>query len=310
MATRDFLQVEWSGEVEEQCQQIVRAAVAEDRSTGADLTTSALVPQDATGSAALVGRAPGVVAGLQCIPVIASNVDPNLHFELLQSDGQRLQRGTAVARISGPAASLLTAERILLNFVCRLSGIATQTRRFVDAIEGTSARIYDTRKTTPGWRWLEKYAVRQGGGYNHRLGLSESVLIKDNHLAVGAELSGTRRYSPREAIAIARSYIEQHVPAERSSHVLLEIEVDTLEQLEQVLPAKPDIVLLDNMRPEQLRSAVERRNALAPTVELEASGTINLETVTAIAQTGVDRISAGALTHGAVWLDFGLDWSI
>ena len=303
----DFQQITWTEEVEQDCRTLIRMAIAEDRSSGVDLTSTALVPDDVLGGAAVVARQSGILAGLRCVPLAAAEIDARLECELLASDGQPIEPGAAVARVHGPARSLLIAERILLNFVCRLSGIATRTRHFVERAQGTAARIYDTRKTTPGWRRMEKYAVRHGGGCNHRLGLSEAVLIKDNHLAVGAE--GQARYSPAEAVQIARRYLEQTFGADAASRILVEVEVDTLQQLDQVLPARPDIVLLDNMPPELLRVAVEGRNAGFPGVELEASGTINLDTVAEVAATGVDRISAGSLTHGAVWLDFGLDWS-
>lgn len=303
----DFQQITWNAEVEHECRTLIRMAIAEDRSSGVDLTSAALVPNGVNGNAAVVARRSGILAGLGCIPLVAAEIDAGVRCELLTSDGQPVEPGQTVARIHGPAASLLTAERILLNFVCRLSGIATRTGQFVERLQGTGARIYDTRKTTPGWRRLEKYAVRQGGGCNHRLGLSEAVLIKDNHLAVGA--GGHARYSPAEAIRIARRYLEETFGADEARRILVEVEVDTLDQLEQVLPAGPDIVLLDNMPAELLRLAVERRNDGFQHVELEASGTINLETVAEVAATGVDRISAGSLTHGAVWLDYGLDWS-
>jgi nicotinate-nucleotide pyrophosphorylase (carboxylating) len=203
----------------------------------------------------------------------------------------------------------LTAERLVLNLLGRLSGIATLTRKYVDAVAGTQSRIYDTRKTTPGWRRLEKYAVRCGGGCNHRTGLFDAVLIKDNHLAVGKEATdSTARYTPAEAVARARRFIEEQAPEPAQGPMIVEVEVDTLEQLDEVLAAGPDLVLLDNMTPAQLREAVRHRDARNPTVELEASGGVRLETVRQIAQSGVDRISVGALTHAAVWLDFGLDW--
>ncbi len=224
----------------------------------------------------------------------------------------------------------------MLNFLGRLSGIATLTQRFVQTIAGTEARIYDTRKTAPGWRRLEKYAVRQGGGCNHRTGLFDAILIKDNHLALGAgkqwsvvggqgsveakdrfphpgplpEGVVVTQFSPAEAVQHARQFLARNFPADDSRReMIVEVEVDSLTQLEQVLPGRPDIVLLDNMNPEDLRRAVELRNLLSPEVELEASGGVSLATVRVIAETGVDRISAGALTHSAVSLDVALDWA-
>ncbi len=204
----------------------------------------------------------------------------------------------------------LTAERLVLNLLGRLSGIATLTRRYVEAVRGTTAGIYDTRKTTPGWRRLEKYAVGQGGGRNHRSGLFDAVLVKDNHLAFGRQQAAGHpdRYSPAEAVLRARQMLGQHSPQQPPAEIIVEIEVDTLNQLEEVLSAGPDIVLLDNMGPADLRRAVSLRDARSPAVELEASGRVDLESVREIAETGVERISVGALTHSAVWLDVGLDW--
>ncbi len=182
--------------------------------------------------------------------------------------------------------------------------MATLTRQYVDAVAGTNARIYDTRKTTPGWRRLEKYAVRCGGGHNHRTGLFDAVLIKDNHLALGATGDDTVQYTPADAVRQARRFVEEN----GHSNMIIEVEVDTLQQLAEVLPAGPDIVLLDNMSPTMLREAVACRDASNPAVELEASGGIDLETVAAVAQSGIDRISIGALTHSAACLDLGLDW--
>jgi nicotinate-nucleotide pyrophosphorylase (carboxylating) len=231
---------------------------------------------------------------------------PHLRWSPQIADGQTVVKSTCLGTLEGPARALLAAERLLLNLLGRLSGIATLTRQYVDAIAGTKARIYDTRKTTPGWRRLEKYAVRCGGGWNHRRGLDEAVLIKDNHLAFGVQAGNNAgQFTPAEAVVRARQFVAQHAG---DSAMVIEVEVDTLEQLDAVLPARPDIVLLDNMRPDQLRAAVERRNACDPAIELEASGGVNLSTVAQIAQTGVDRISVGALTHSAVGLDFGLDW--
>jgi nicotinate-nucleotide pyrophosphorylase (carboxylating) len=207
-----------------------------------------------------------------------------------------------LATLAGPAGSLLTTERVLLNLLGRLSGIATLTRRFVDAVAPSPVRIYDTRKTTPGWRRLEKYAVRQGGGWNHRMGLFDAVLIKDNHLAVAAAAGSN--LTPTEAVRWVRQHVGDSFPAAG----ILEVEVDTLEQLKEVLPTRPDIVLLDNMTLDHLRQAVALRNSLAPGVELEASGGITLSTIAEIARTGVERISSGALTHSTTGLDIGLDW--
>jgi nicotinate-nucleotide pyrophosphorylase (carboxylating) len=196
----------------------------------------------------------------------------------------------------------------MLNLLGRLSGIATLAREYIRRVEGTGARIYDTRKTTPGWRRLEKYAVRCGGGFNHRTGLFDGILIKDNHLALAAD----KNLTPAEAVRRAREFVGQmtpeNVPGVDASNLIIEVEVDRLEQLDDVFAAGPDIVLLDNMPPEQLRAAVARRNAVAPNIELEASGGVTLETVRNIADCGVERISVGALTHSARALDLALDW--
>jgi nicotinate-nucleotide pyrophosphorylase (carboxylating) len=187
-----------------------------------------------------------------------------------------------------------------------LSGIAALTKRYVDAIRGTKSGIYDTRKTTPGWRRLEKYAVSCGGGTNHRTGLYDAILIKDNHLALGRQ-EGTP-FSPAESVLRAKEFLQRRFAEQSMNLPIVEIEVDTLDQLREVLPTEPDIVLLDNMTPSQLAEAVGIRNSIKPNVQLEASGGITLETVRRVAETGVERISVGALTHSAVSLDFGLDW--
>jgi nicotinate-nucleotide pyrophosphorylase (carboxylating) len=199
---------------------------------------------------------------------------------------------------------MLTCERPLLNLIGRLCGIATLTREYVRRVEGTAARIYDTRKTTLGWRRLEKYAVHCGGGRNHRTGLFDAILIKDNHLALSAE----KNLSPAGAVQAARNFLAQLDAQYVTKDMLVEVEIDSLDQLDAVLAAAPDIVLLDNMSTEKLRAAVTRRNELAPQIELEASGGVTLETVGEIALTGVERISIGALTHSATSLDLGLDW--
>ena len=196
----------------------------------------------------------------------------------------------------------------LLNMLGRLSGVATLTRRYVDAVAGTGARIFDTRKTTPGWRRLEKLAVRAGGGWNHRLGLFDGVLIKDNHLALGAAGNDGACFTPGEAVARARRFVEGMSADQSTGGMMIEVEVDSLAQLDEVLPLSPDVVLLDNMTVDLLRLAVARRNAAKPAVQLEASGGVTLENVREIAGSGVDRISVGALTHSASWLDVALDW--
>ncbi|MCE5268828.1 MAG: carboxylating nicotinate-nucleotide diphosphorylase [Planctomycetaceae bacterium] len=300
----DFYQTVWDDRLCKDWEQLLSLAIAEDFGSTGDWTTNALVPDDARGHAAVVARRAGVVAGLPGIEMTLHAVNERLRWSPSAEDGQSVGVGQCVGRVEGPARGLLGAERILLNLLGRLSGIATLTRRYVDAVAGTDARIYDTRKTTPGWRRLEKYAVRCGGGRNHRGGLDEAVLIKDNHLALGAQSHGGAAFSPAEAVIRAREYLERRAGTAK----IVEVEVDTLEQLDAVLPAGPDIVLLDNMNPAQLREAVARRNAAGVAVELEASGGVDLSTVRTIAESGVERISVGVLTHSAVSLDFGLDW--
>lgn len=297
---KEFNQIVWDQRLEADLRAILALAVHEDLGTLGDWTTKSLVDETSIGRAAVVARWPGVVAGLSGVSVMLAAVEPKLRWSPRAKDGQTVAKGDCIGTIEGPARGLLAAERILLNLLGRLSGIATLTRQYVEAIAGTSARIYDTRKTTPGWRRLEKYAVRCGGGANHRGGLDEAVLIKDNHLALGAH-----QFTPADAVLRARRFVEQQGG---SPNTIIEIEVDTLDQLDLVLPVGPDIVLLDNMPPAQFGEAVARRNTVAPTVELEASGGVDLSTVCSIAQSGVERISIGALTHSAVSLDFGLDW--
>lgn len=304
---KEFNQVTWDDALRADLQELVRLAVREDVADQGDWTSRALVPETATGRAAVVVRQPGVIAGLPSVPLVLAAIDSRLRWHPEAEDGQRVERGTRAGHIEGPAQSLLTAERTVLNLLGRLSGIASLTRQYVDTVAGTNAHIYDTRKTTPGWRRLEKYAVHCGGGQNHRTGLFEAVLIKDNHLAWGAESTDlATHYTPAEAVSRARRYVTEHAAAGRE--MIIEVEVDTLEQIDEVLRADPDIVLLDNMTPAQLREAVARRDAAKPAVELEASGGVNLQTVRAIAESGVDRISVGALTHSAVGLDVALDW--
>jgi len=276
---------------------LIRMALAEDLGDSGDLTTTTVVPSHARGSARLVARAPGVVAGL---PVVAMLMDV---FELGEgwrprlADGGRVEAGDLLGELSGPFRSILSLERTALNFLQRLSGVATLTSRFVAEVRGTAAGVFDTRKTTPGWRALEKYAVRCGGGRNHRIGLYDAVLIKDNHLGW--------LHARGIADPIAKAIADARVGSPPGT--VVEVEVDTLEQLDAALRRRPDIVLVDNLGPEALREAVRRRDETAPGVELEASGGVSLATIAGLARTGVDRISVGALTHSAVALDVALD---
>ncbi|HEX4146793.1 MAG TPA: carboxylating nicotinate-nucleotide diphosphorylase [Pirellulales bacterium] len=305
---RDFQQLEWNDVLEDDCRQLIRLATREDLDRWHDWTTVALVPLDAQGSAAVVARQAGRICGLRAARLTLQTMDYQTVWQAELDDGAAVAAGTHLATIQGRARTLLTAERTLLNFLGHLSGVATLTAEYVAAVAGTRARVYDTRKTTPGWRRLEKYAVRSGGGHNHRTGLFDAILIKDNHLALGHQTDGGH-FTPAEAVQRARHFCQQAAAAgDPRSSLLVEVEVDSLEQLEQVLPVGPDIVLLDNMSPERLSAAVRRRDALGVPVELEASGGVTLTTVRQIAETGVDRISVGALTHSAVSLDVGLDW--
>ncbi len=307
---REFSQTVWDRQLQEDWQAILRLAVGEDLGRSGDWTTRALVPEQAVGRGAIVAREPGTIAGLPAMEATLREIEPLLTWSPSIEDGRAVAAGDVLGRIEGPARGLLSAERLALNLLGHLSGIATLTRAYVEAVADTGVRIYDTRKTTPGWRRLEKYAVRCGGGSNHRSGLHDAVLIKDNHLALGAErqtdVQTSGRFSPAEAVAKARRFLQEH--ATEASEMIVEIEVDSLEQLDEVLPAGADLILLDNMPPAVLREAVARRDARNPQVELEASGGVNLETVAEIARAGVDRISVGALTHSAPCLDVGLDW--
>jgi nicotinate-nucleotide pyrophosphorylase (carboxylating) len=272
----------------------VRLALAEDVGQG-DVTTLATVPRSIQARAVMVAREPLVLAGLALAEAAFQAVSRRVSVKRLLTDGRRVSPGAAVLRVSGPAHAILTAERVALNFVQQLSGIATLTAAYVAAINGTHARILDTRKTTPGWRALEKYAVRCGGGHNHRKGLFDQVLIKDNHLAA---LQGVRP----NAIAVAVQRARARFPG-----LVIEVEADTLEQVEQAVTAGADIILLDNMPPAQLRAAVRR---VAGRAQTEASGGVSLQTVRRIAETGVDFISVGALTHSAPAVDLGLDFEL
>jgi nicotinate-nucleotide pyrophosphorylase (carboxylating) len=298
LMAKEFHQTLWDDDLRAQWQEILRLAIREDLGQRGDWTTAALVPEDAPGRATIVARQPGTLAGEPAVADTLHALDSRLEWRPAARDSQPLARGQAIGRIEGPARGLLAAERVLLNFLGRLSGIATLVRRYVDAVSGTRARIYDTRKTTPGWRRLEKYAVRCGGGWNHRTGLFDAVLIKDNHLAFG---------SAAEAVARARKFLADRF-GQAGCQAIVEVELDALEPLEAVLAAGPDLILLDNMSPHELGEAVRHRDACGAAVELEASGGIELATVRRIAETGVERISVGALTHSAGALDFGLDW--
>ncbi|WP_429808309.1 carboxylating nicotinate-nucleotide diphosphorylase [Ensifer sp. B1-9] len=280
----------------------VRAALTEDLGRAGDITTLSTIGPELTATAGMNARDPGVVAGLDLARAAFRLVDPSIRVEALVADGDRVAAGTAIARISGRARGLLSAERVGLNFLMHLSGIATYTAKFADEIAHTRAKICCTRKTIPGLRALEKYAVRLGGGSNHRYGLDDAVLIKDNHIAVSGGVAS--------AIHAARAYCGHLVK--------IEIEVDGLEQMREALTAAPDVILLDNMGPDLLREAVAVNRAhwqlsadayaLDPRrTRLEASGNVKIDTVRAIAESGVDYISTSKITMAAPTLDIGLD---
>jgi nicotinate-nucleotide pyrophosphorylase (carboxylating) len=267
---------------------VVRAALLEDIGHGGDLTTEAIVAPDMRAKARIVARKPGVIAGLDAARLTFELLDAQAVFEVQAADGQRVASGESAAEVTCSARALLTGERTALNLLCRLSGIATATRALVDLIAEYPAQVVCTRKTTPGLRVLEKYAVRCGGGGNHRFGLDDAVLIKDNHLALAGSI--------RAAVTAARARVGHMVK--------IEVEVDTIEQLREALETPIDAVLLDNMTPEQLAQAVEIANGRVLT---EASGTITAERIVPVARSGVDLISSGWITHSAPALDLGLD---
>lgn len=275
-----------------QIRQAVDLALSEDIGSG-DATTLATVPEDAMAHATMRAREPLVLAGAPLAEAAFRALAENVRLTRAAQDGQHVAAGKALMTISGPARAVLGAERVALNFVQRLSGIATTTAQFVDAVKNTRAQILDTRKTTPGLRLLEKYAVACGGGRNHRVGLFDMILIKDNHLAA---LEGEAPNAIAAAVQRARAAYPR---------LRVEVEADTLEQVEQAVEAGADVVLLDNMNPVQLRLAVQKCKGRAQT---EASGGVTLATVRAIAETGVDFISVGALTHSARAVDVGLDF--
>jgi nicotinate-nucleotide pyrophosphorylase (carboxylating) len=267
----------------------VRSALDEDLGLAGDITTDATVPATANAEAVIAARSPGIIAGIALAKAAFRALDNDMNFGVEIDDGGEAGAGDTIARISGNARAILSAERVALNFMGRMSGIATLTRRYVDAIAGSSATIVDTRKTTPGLRAFEKYAVRCGGGGNHRVGLFDAVLIKDNHIVAAGGV--------KAAIKAAK--------AAAGHMVKIEVEVDTLAQLDVVMREKVDCVLLDNMAPADLAKAVK---IVAGRCLTEASGGVNLDTVRDIAASGVDLISVGALTHSAPVLDVGLDF--
>lgn len=270
----------------------IRRGLQEDLRYGPDVTTLATVPEGAVATAALVSREPGVIAGIEVALLVLDEVIGTSDYQVLDrvEDGARLQPGTSLLTVQAPTRGLLTAERTMLNLICHLSGIATVTAAWVDAVRGTKAKVRDTRKTLPGLRALQKYAVRVGGGVNHRLGLGDAALIKDNHVVAAGSVVDALR-----AVCAA------------APDLPCEVEVDSLQQLDAVLAEEPELVLLDNFPVWQTQTAVQRRDARAPAVLLESSGGLSLENATTYAETGVDYLAVGALTHSVRVLDIGLD---
>lgn len=290
-----FNTVGWDDELVADARELIRLALREDLEPDGDLTSQSVVGAERRGSAAIVSREAGVLAGAEIPTLVLEEAKADAAWRPALQDSDLLEPGSVVGELTGNARDLLRCERVTLNLMSRLCGVASLTSRYVEAVAGSEAKVYDTRKTTPGWRLLEKYAVACGGGCNHRTGLYDAVMIKDNHLALADQIGLT----PAGAVQRAR---------ERQPGVVIEVEVDSHDQLRDALPAGPDIVLLDNMSNDQLREAIALRDASAPGVVLEASGGVRLETIAAIAATGVDRLSVGALTHSAIGLDLGLDW--
>jgi nicotinate-nucleotide pyrophosphorylase (carboxylating) len=293
------------------CKRLIALALDEDlgqNSRPGDVTSQAVIPADLRGQAAFVSRSAGVLSGLHAARLVLHAVSSDLHLETFREDGDELRPHDRIAVVTGPMRGILAAERTALNVLQHLSGIASLTRQYVDAVAGLNCEILDTRKTLPGWRLLAKYAVRCGGGHNHRLGLHDGILIKDNHLAALASHD-----LAAQGAAPSMEVLQSAVRAARAAFpgMPVEIEVDELRQFDAALACRPDIILLDNMRPNQLRQAVSRRNAVVTDTDyvfLEASGGVDLQSVRPIAETGVDRISIGALTHSAPALDIALDY--
>ena len=275
--------------------ELIRLALAEDLGDEGDRTGDALIDQQAMGQVEIRNRVDGTVCGLPVVTQLFETLDDRVTITTSAQDGQRIGEPSCLATLAGPVRSLLAGERTALNFLGHLSGIATQVAAHVAVVAGTNSRVLDTRKTLPGWRRLAKYAVACGGGTNHRMGLFDGVLIKDNHLAGRGD-----PLAVASAVTAARDAVPENLP--------VQVEVDTIEQLTDALRAAPDMVLLDNMPPGELARAVTIRDERSPGVLLEASGGITLESLAEIAATGVDRISMGALTHSVPNWDVGFDW--
>ena len=301
---RDHAQVVWSERLAAEARLSAQAWFREDYGFEIDWTSAAIVDKGIQRSLTISPRTSGVIAGLRAVEVVVNEFQEDLAWVSVVDDGDSVEAGSVIGRLAGSVRSILQIERVILNVLGRLSGVATTTRQLVEIIQETPCRIYDTRKTVPGWRLLDKYAVHCGGGFSHRVGLYDAILIKDNHLSAIRE----NGLSPADAVRKAREFVFQTFPISRAEQMVVEIEVDSLSQLADVLPSAPDIVLLDNMSCEELGRAVTLRESKAPDVILEASGGITRENITEIARSGVDRISTGVPTHTSSWLDVGLDW--
>lgn len=304
----EFRTASWDQETIECCRRIIQLGLDEDLGNAGDITTRSVGIHGLSNGAALVSRKNGVLCGQAPTELLFEEFAQDASIQWLARDGQSITAGQCIAKINGEAGQILRLERTALNIIGRLCGIATLTSQYVKLVAGTNARVFDTRKTTPGWRMLEKYAVHCGGGSNHRMGLYDAVLVKDNHLWLLNHVQDLKTQLS-DTVPVIRKWIDdnQHqLPFGKNT--IVEIEVDTLDQFQKLLPTSPDIILLDNMNLEQLREAVTTRNSKNPRVQLEASGGVNLDTIAAIAATGVDRISIGALTHSALNFDVGLDW--
>lgn len=294
--TMNACSTHWSKREAEAASKLISLALEEDLGTVGDLTSQLLFTRKEQGKAIVMGRKAGILAGLPLVEMVFRAVNPGIEVKMLTNDGEQVQNGTRIAEVTGEFRDILIAERTMLNFLQRLSGVATLTSIYVEKLKGYKAKLLDTRKTTPGYRLLEKYAVRCGGGHNHRMGLYDGVMLKDNHI-------GGLRQNHRD-LKTTLDMVKEKVPA----GTMVEVEVDTLELLKQAIDAGASLILLDNMNLEQLKEAVQIRDQKQKGVELEASGGVNLETIREIAATGVDRISVGAITHSATALDIALDY--
>ena len=307
-------EIEFSKQTQADALKLIEMALVEDvgaadMDQGVDCTTDAVVPKSAPAKAAFVARDAGIVCGVEVAKLALAKFAPNIDLKVEVADGAVVKPQQTIAVMSGSAHDILTMERTCLNFMCRLSGISTLTKQFVDRASSPATEILDTRKTTPGWRRLEKYAVACGGGSNHRMGLYDAIMLKDNHLAFFKSQVKDIKNTIPESVSIAKKWINDRAESlPNGKQTILQLEVDTLDQLAVALGTECDIILLDNMTCDQLSEAVDMRDERAPKILLEASGGVNIDTINAIAATGVDRISIGALTHSAPNFDIGLDW--